>query len=176
MNLEKTRITPFPFPDHLAQFLMSQLNTPVEYINGVQTKALHIKNDRILCKTIIRSLKKSDRPIVVKEGITLYVSFSKHVRRHDKACEEARFTDMYLPPEAITYITEFFETLFRLCLVNYIDGAKFGNDYKKGKHHKSINEFMKKYKLQNSPTAFEKYNQMYKRAKRTSKSIVNTTF
>jgi hypothetical protein len=173
MDTVNTRITPFPFPDHLAQFLSSQLTTDIEVIDGYDAKAIHIKNDRALCKMITRSLEKADRPIVVKNGITFYVSVSKNLRIKDKLCEEARFTDMFLSEESIREIIDVFESIFRLAMVSFVDGANFGNNYRKGKRNRAIYEFMKKFQLTNSTTAFDKYLQMYKREKKDCKSLLN---
>ncbi|MFI1771005.1 hypothetical protein [Thalassobellus citreus] len=174
MALDKSQIIPFPLPEHLCMFISEQLDTPIELIaNNVKAKALHIKNNRPFSKMILQCLETSNKPVKVKEGITFYIAVSKNIRRRNKKVVDCRSGFVNFSEKEIKDITDVFESLFRLSLVSYVDGAHFGNDFKKGKRYKAITEFLQKYNLASDDKAFQNYEKLFEREKKRSNKLVS---
>lgn len=173
MALDKSTIVPFPLPEHLCLFISEQLTTPIETINnGVKAKAMHIKGTRPFAKMILRCLEPSNKPVLLTEGITFYISVSNFINRGDNKIVDCRYGFVDFTETEIQDIVDVFESLFRLSFVSYVDGAHFGNDLKKGKRYKAITEFLKKYNLAADDKAYESYQKLYHREKNRSKSMV----
>lgn len=174
MKLDKSQIIPFPLPEHLSLFVSQQLDTPIETISeNLQAKALHIQRKRPLGKLILRCLKKTDKPVLVNDGFTLYISVSKNSRINDKKITECRFSFVTLDEDEIADIVDIFDTLFRTALVSYVDGARFGNNFKKGKMFAAIVQFLQKYNLAHDDLAVESFRQMYNREKKADKHLIS---
>lgn len=173
MSIDKSQIIPFPLPEHLCLFISEQLDTPIEIIgNNIKAKALHVKNTRPFGKMILRCLKKSHKPVLIKEGITFYISVSNLISRGDNKVVDARYSFVDFDETEINDIIDVFESLFRLSLVSYVDGAHFGNDFKKGKRYKAITEFLQKYNLVSNDKAFQNYEKLFEREKKRSNKLV----
>lgn len=171
MNLENKKLVPFPFPPHLAQYLATQMDSPIEELaTGVKAKALHISSERVVGKFIIERLCKSEQPVKVEKGITLYVSVSNHANRHSDI-PEVKYKDQYLSESSIRYLIQFFEFNFRTNLVHFVEGVQFGCDYKKGKFKKGICRFFKKYNVDYDGKMFDRYEQHVKREFKKDKNI-----
>lgn len=165
-EVDKSHIIPFPLPEYLADFLSSQLNTQLQIINdSIIVKAMHIKRRSSFGKMILRCLEKSDRPVFVKKGLTIYITVSKNMRIHSKKLVEARGTFLKLPDESIIEIQEVLEDYFKAVLVSYVDGAHFGHDYKKGKRDQAIHNFLSLYNMNSKKSSFERFKRMYYREK-----------
>jgi len=176
MDLEKTRLSPFPFPKHLAQFLVNQLDSPVEDINGTQAKAIHIDRRRAIGKYIIKCLETSSRPIKVEKGITLYVATSYRVSANEKNAPDARYTDVFLSEKSINEIKEIFEDFMRAEFISFIDGVDFGNEYRKskqGKFSSGVYAFLEKYSIDNDGKSFDRFKKMYQRSKKQGNTPLN---
>ena len=165
-EVDKSHIIPFPLPDYLADFLSSQLNTPLQIINDhTIVKAMHIKRQSSFGKMILRCLEKSDRPVFVKKGLTIYITVSKYNRTNSKKLVEARGVFLELSHESIIEIQEVLEDYFKSVLVSYVDGAHFGADFKKGKRDKAIRNFLDQYQMDSDKSAFARFKRMYYREK-----------
>lgn len=170
--VDKSHIIPFPLPEYLADFISNQLHTPLQIINdSTIVKGMHIKLRSSFGKMILRSLERSERPVYIKKGLTLYITASKYNRTHSKKLVEARGTFLKLSDESITDIKEVFEDYFRAVLVSYVDGALFGNNFKKGKRDSAIREFLKNHNIYHDKNKFENFKRMYYREKEANKQF-----
>jgi len=174
MALDKSQIIPFPLPEHLCLFISEQLDTPIETIgDNIKAKAMHITNNRPFAKMILRSLRPSTKPVFIKEGLTIYIAVSKNIRRGDKQIIECRSGYVNFGDAEIKDITDVFESLFRISLINFVEGAHFGNDFKKGKRYKAITEFLQKYNLAANDKAFQNYQKLFEREKNRSNKLIS---
>ena len=166
-SLDRSQIIPFPLPEYLAQFISAQLDTPIEIINDtIRAKAMHIRANTPLGKFILRCTEKTDKPTLVKKGLTMYITVSTHAGKHDGKMVEARGTFLTLTEEAIKDITDLFEATFKTQLVEFVDGVMYGNNFKKGKRNKAIATFLEKYNINPSKSDFERFKKMYYREKK----------
>ena len=167
------QLIPFPLPKHLAEFVISQMNTPVETLdNGEKAKVLHIKRRNGFGKLIHRSLKKSNKPTFVKTGFDMYIAVSNNAGNNDKKIVPGKYSFLDLDEDEIKDIIEIFDTWFKTCLIQFVDGAIFAHKFNgktKGIIHASITQFMEYYKISYSKTLFDalvKHQQREKKAKR----------
>ena len=167
------QLIPFPLPEHLAEFVVSQMNSPVQVLeDGSPAKALHIKRHNEFGKLIHRCLKKSNRPAFAKEGFTMYIAVSNYAGDHDKKNVKGKYSFMDLEKEEIKEIISVFDSWFKTCLVHFIDGAVFAHRFNgktKGIVHASIVEFMNFYKISNSKTKFDAFVKHYQREKKAQR-------
>ena len=167
------QLIPFPLPEHLSEFVVSQMNTPAELLeDGTKAKALHIRKNSEFGKMIQRCLRKSNKPAFVKEGFTVYIAISENARRRDKKAVDARSSFMDLDEEEIKEIISVFETWFKTCLFHFIDGAVFGHKFNgktKGIVHASIEQFMDYYKISHHKRYFEAFRKHYQREKKAQR-------
>jgi len=137
---------------------------------------MHITRNRPLGKFVLRCLEKTNKPLFIKNGITLYIKVSENNRVNDKKIVEARYTSVILSQSSINDIIEVFDSFFRAALIAYVNGAEFGNDYKKGKRNKAIYSFLEKYNMNCGKSSFEKIVKMYyreKQAETNAKVLIN---
>ena len=164
------QLIPFPLPEYLSEFVVSQMDTPVEVLeDGTEAKALHIKRKGGFGKLIHRSLKKSNRPVFAKEGFTMYIAVSNRAGDHDKNVIPGKYSFLELEEQEINEIISIFEDWFKTCLVHFIDGAVFAHKFNgkgKGIIHASITEFMAYYKISDSKTKFDAFVKHYQREKK----------
>lgn len=167
------QLIPFPLPKHLAEFVISQMNTPVENLNnGTQAKVLHIKRRNGFGKLIHRSLNKSNKPTFAKTGFDMYIAVSNHAGNNDKKIIPGKYSFLDLDEVEIKDIIEIFDTWFKVCLVQFLDGAVFAHKFNgktKGIIHASINEFMEYYKITYSSTLFATLVKHYQREKKSKR-------
>jgi len=167
------QLIPFPLPEHLNEFVISQMNTPVQELeDGSHTKALHIRRDSEFGKLIHRCLKKGNKPAFVKEGFTMYLAVSNYAGDHDKAVPGGKYSFLCLGEEEIKEIVSVFDTWFKTCLIHFVDGAVFAHTFNgktKGIVHASITEFMNYYKISNSKTKFDTFVKYYDREKKAKR-------
>gem|GEM_PF-6555983 len=164
------QIIPFPLPEHLSEFVVSQMNTPVQLLDdGSKAKALHIKRNSEFGKLIHRCLRKSNKPAFAKEGFTMYIAVSNFSANNDKKVACGRYSYLELQAEEIKEIISVFDSWFKTCLVHFIDGAVFAHKFNgksKGIIHASITEFMEFYKISDSKTKFSAFVKHYQREKK----------
>lgn len=167
------QIIPFPLPEHLNEFVISQLDTPVQILeDGQEAKALHIRRNGEFGKLIHRCLKKSNKPKFVKEGFTMFLAVSNYAGDHDKNIAVGRHSFLELGEEEIKEIISVFDSWFKTCLVHFVDGAVFAHKFNgktKGIVHASIVEFMNYYKISNSKTLFATLVKFYDREKKAKR-------
>lgn len=167
------QIIPFPLPEHLSEFVVSQMNTPVQLLDdGSKAKALHIKRNSEFGKLIHRCLRKSNKPAFAKEGFTMYIAVSDNSSRWDNKVPDGRSSFLDLEDAEIKEITSVFDSWFKTCLVHFIDGAVFAHNFNgktKGIVHASITEFMDFYKISNSKTKFDAFVKHYQREKKAKR-------
>lgn len=166
------QLIPFPLPEHLSEFVVSQMNSPVQVLDdGSKAKALHIKKNSEFGKMIQRCLRKANKP-AAKEGFTFYIAVSENARRRDKKIPDCRSTFMDIDEDEISEIISVFESWFKTCLVHFVDGAVFAHKFNgksKGIVHASITEFMEYYKISNSKTKFDAFVKHYQREKKAER-------
>lgn len=164
---------PFPLPEHLSQFVVSQLNTPVQELgDGHQAKALHIRRNGEFGKLIHRCLKKSNKPAFVREGFTMYIAVSNLAGDHDKAVPVGKYSFLTLGEEEIKEIISVFDSWFKTSLVYFVDGAVFAHKFNgktKGIVHASITQFMEYHKISDSKTLFATLVKFYDREKKANR-------
>lgn len=172
MTPDKSQLVPFPLPEHLCIFISERLDSPIETIgDGIKAKALHVHRRMKFGRLILRAIEKTEIPIKVNQGFTMYISVSKYSRRRDANTVECRGSMLNISEEAINEITEVFEDLFRMCFVAFVDGSNFGVDYKKGQRKYAITKFLENYNLAADDLAFEKYIKYYQRLKKRGKTL-----
>lgn len=173
VNQSNKQLIPFKLPEYLSEFVVSQMNTPVEILDdGSSAKALHIRKRSEFGKLIQRCLRKSNKPAFAKEGFTLYIAVSENTRRRDKKAPDCRSTFMDLDEEEMGEIISVFDAWFKTCLVHFIDGAVFAHTFNgktKGIIHASIIQFMEYYKISNSKTKFDAFVKHYQREKKANR-------
>ena len=173
MNNDHKQIIPFPLPDYLSEFVVSQLEGPVETLgDGSHAKALHITRNSEFGKYIYRCLKKENKPSFAKEGYTMYIAASSYARITDKTIEEGRYSFLGLGEREIKEITSLFRSWFNTCLVHYIDGAKFAHSVhgrQRGIVHKAIVNFMETYNITQDKAYFETFRKHYQREKKAER-------
>lgn len=164
------QIIPFPLPDYLREFLVSQINTPAQTLpDGSPGKTLHIRRTGEFGKLIHRCLKKSNKPAFVKEGFTMYLAVSNFAGDHDKDVPVGKYSFISLEEKEIKEIISVFDSWFKTCLVHFVDGAVFAHTFNgktKGIVHASITQFMNYYKISNSKTKFDTFVKHYYREKK----------
>ena len=169
------QVIPFPLPEYLSEFVLSQLNTPVlemELEGCRHAKALHIKRNSEFGKLIHRCLTTSNKPAFVKNGYTMYISVSNFAGDHDKAVPVGKYSFLCLGEEEIKEIISVFDSWFKTCLVHFLDGAVFAHTFNgktKGIVHASITEFMSYYKISDSKTKFDTFVKYYQREKKAKR-------
>lgn len=167
------QLIPFPLPEHLAEFVVSQMDTPVEELaDGSKAKALHIKRRSEFGKLIHRCLQKSNKPAFARKGFTMYIAVSNFSGDHDKKVAVGKSTFLDLDEEEIKEITSVFDSWFKTCLIHFVDGAVFAHKFNgktKGIVHASITEFMEYYKITNSNTLFGALVKLYQRHKKAER-------
>lgn len=176
MKLDKSQILPFPLSEHLAMYISSQLESPIEMLGenlNISAKYLHINRSRPLGKMILRCLEATNKPQFITEGFCMYISTSKNAGNYDKKIVSCRSQFVQLSAAEISDITDIFETLFRTEFIAFVDGAHFGNDLKKGKVFKAIIQFLEKYNLAHDGMAVERYRKLYSRSKNTHKALIS---
>ena len=163
------QLIPFPLPEHLAEFVVSQMDTPVEILeDGSKAKALHIKRRSEFGKLIHRCLRKSNKPAFAKKGFTMFIAVSNFAGDHDKEVAVGKYSFLDLGEEEIKEIISVFDSWFKTCLIHFVDGAVFAHKFNgktKGIVHASITEFMEFYKLSDSNTLFASLVKLYQRQK-----------
>lgn len=168
------QLIPFPLPEYLNEFVISQLNTPVQELEGGQAevKALHIRRNSEFGKLIHRCLKKSNKPAFAREGFTMFLAVSNYAGNNDKNIVPGKYSFLSLQEEEIKEIVSVFDSWFKTCLVHFIDGAVFAHTFNgktKGIVHASITEFMEYYKISNSKTKFDTFVKHYQREKKAKR-------
>lgn len=165
-KIDKTHIIPFPLPEYLADFISNQLRTPLQIVDDhTRVKAMHISRRSSFGKMILRCLEKSDKEIFVRKGLTIFITVSQYNRIHSKKLVEARGTFLKLSDESVLEIQEVFKDYFEAVLVSFVDGAHFGNNYKKGKRDAAIRKFIKTYGIREEKSMFDRLKRMYYREK-----------
>ncbi|MUP44893.1 hypothetical protein E0K83_03925 [Gramella sp. BOM4] len=172
------QLIPFPFPRYLAEFLISQMNSPVQLMDdGSKAKALHINQKNEFGKLIYRCLRKTNRPTFEAEGCKFYIAVSENARVNNKTVlVDGRSTFMELNKKEIEEITSVFKSWFETCLDHFVDGAVFAHKYNgktKGIIHASITEFMEFYKISYSKTLFDRLVKHYQRYKKSEKPALS---
>lgn len=167
------QLIPFPLPEHLSEFVASQMDSPVEILeDGTKAKALHIKRKGGFGKLIHRSLKKSNRPAFAEKGFTMYIAVSNRAGDQDKNVVAGKYSFLELGKEEISEIIAVFDSWFKTCLVHFVDGAVFAHKFNgksKGIVHASITQFMEYYKISDSKTLFAALVKFYDREKRAER-------
>lgn len=150
------------------------MKTPAENLeDGSKAQVLHIKCSNAFGKMIHRCLKKSNKPAFNKnETFPFYIAVSNHAGDHDKKVKAGKYSFLELDEKEIKDIINIFDSWFKVCLVQFVDGAEFAHKFNgktKGIIHASITQFMEFYKISYSKTLFDalvKHHQREKKANR----------
>ncbi|WP_196890387.1 hypothetical protein [Aureivirga marina] len=172
--MSKRALIPFELPDHLAYYLYFQLKTPVENINGYESKALHVSKRSKLGELILLLLEETDKPIKVKEGFTLYISIPVRIKQNkEESFVENRYSFVYLSEKSRESIIKVFQAFFETNLFSFVDGVAFYREGKKGKQNAAIIEFLQKHRVPFNESEFERYKKQYYRSKKACEPPLN---
>lgn len=170
------QLIPFPLPEYLRQFVISQMDSPIEILDdGSKVKALHITRSSTFGKFILRSLSKSNKPAFVKSGITMHISISDHSGNNDKNIPAGKYSYLDLEEREIKEIISVFKAWFQGCLFHFIEGGRYYME-KDGKQrgivHDAILAFMDKYSISHEDSHFEAFRKYYSREKKSQRAAL----
>ncbi|WP_271407423.1 hypothetical protein [Tenacibaculum soleae] len=165
----KSQIIPFPLPPYLATFFSNQITTePVLTKDGSKAKPFSVRRDSRFGEFLLRQLKKTNKPPVIKEGFTFFIEVSESQTNKNNSIADGRSSFLNFSDEDFTAITSVFKNLFDSLLIEhvsaFIDGVKTENpDKKRGVQLAAILNFCKKYGVLFSDTNLMAWKKMLQR-------------